>query len=213
MPNSSDFNPLLGGANPQPPAEVRLIRKADATQDFDQIAFQKDVENRIKVLHLIADEYLSEIAATQVMEVGKPPTQKELQQGIDKAEQLLVQKLDEKTVSLFVPLAPDTSFEEFTEQKKKLAKAMAVQVYNNQRKAAEVLSRDDVKRIFCTSLGTITDDAFEIAKAMVPVLVPLSLSGVLTIPVQAWLYACMGVTIARIGVRNICREYVEKQKS
>jgi hypothetical protein len=124
-----------------------------------------------------------------------------------------VKKLDERTVGLFVPLPPNVSDEQLAEQKRKLAKAMAEQVYSNRIKAKEVLSQPDVKRIFCRSVGTFTGDAFEIAKAMVPVLVPLSLSGVLTIPVQAWLYAWMGVCIARIGVQNICKDYTEKQKS
>lgn len=212
MPSSSDFNPFLGGIPPQPPAEVRLFKQADSVRDFDQLAFQRDVENRIKVLRLIIEEYPPEELEEQVIEIDKSVNIEEKQQSIDEAEQLLVKKLNERTVGLFVPLPPNVSDEQLAEQKRKLAKAMAEQVYSNRKKAKEVLSEPDVKRIFCTSLGTFTGDAFEIAKAMVPVLVPLSLSGVLTIPVQAWLYAWMGVSIARIGVQNICKEYTEKQK-
>jgi len=72
----------------------------------------------------------------------------------------------------------------------------------------EIVRRPDVREVLCPTLKSGVDDAFEIAKVITPILVPLVLAGTIAIPLNPILFATIAIVIARMGVAGLCAEYL-----
>ncbi len=77
----------------------------------------------------------------------------------------------------------------------------------DQQIAAQILKQHTINTALCKSLRSISNDAFEIAKAITPVLISLKSAGIVDIPLDAFLFATIALTIARTGISAICAEY------
>ncbi|EKU96788.1 hypothetical protein Lepto7375DRAFT_0702 [Leptolyngbya sp. PCC 7375] len=85
-------------------------------------------------------------------------------------------------------------------------KSLAREVMEARTALIHFLNWDDIRRACCSYLKDVPDDAFEVWKAIAPVLVPLSLTGSLSIPLQPMLWSVIGVVIAKAGIGKICKD-------
>lgn len=58
----------------------------------------------------------------------------------------------------------------------------------------------------CPSLLKTSDDIFEIAKSSTPVLLTLSLSGAISLPIQPVFFAAAAILLARSSIAAICKD-------
>jgi hypothetical protein len=79
------------------------------------------------------------------------------------------------------------------------------------QKAVQILKQKDVKQHLCPALESVAEDAFEIAKTLTQVLVPLVLTKAISVPLDSLLFALMAVTIAKMGVASFCADYNGKR--
>ena len=64
----------------------------------------------------------------------------------------------------------------------------------------------DIRRYICPALETISDDAFEITKAITPILVTLNATGVISLQLNAILVASIALVVARMGISSVCAD-------
>jgi hypothetical protein len=76
---------------------------------------------------------------------------------------------------------------------------------NMQAKA--IVKTRDLRKHLCGALHSISNDTFEIAKVVTPVLITLVLSGVITIPLSPLLFASLATIISKMGVSALCADY------
>ena len=74
------------------------------------------------------------------------------------------------------------------------------------RKAEELVKQQEVRERICAAVQSITDDVFEIAKLVTPILVGLVVSGVMVIPLVPPLLASVALVIGRMGIASLCRD-------
>jgi hypothetical protein len=67
-------------------------------------------------------------------------------------------------------------------------------------------SKPDLVSQICASMNRISNDLFDLAKSVTPVLVTLSLTGVLTVPAEPVALAVIAIAVARMGVASLCDE-------
>ena len=63
----------------------------------------------------------------------------------------------------------------------------------------------------CPSLLSISNDAFEVARVITPLLVGLKLSGKVDIDLDPWLFAGIALMVERMGVAGFCAGYERDQ--
>ena len=73
-----------------------------------------------------------------------------------------------------------------------------------QASAADALAKGVTKRRVCAALHRATDDPFETAKVLTPVLFPLAAVGV--IPMDTLVFSYLAMMVARIGVAALCAD-------
>lgn len=78
------------------------------------------------------------------------------------------------------------------------------------KQAEEIVEDISVKSYLCPALQSVSDDAFEIAKIIIPILVSLSLAKTITVPLDSLLFALIPLSIARMGIASLCDKKVEK---
>jgi hypothetical protein len=76
--------------------------------------------------------------------------------------------------------------------------------------AREVVERGGFRQYICAALRSVSDDAFEIAKVITPVLVPLALTGTIPIPPDPMIVAAIAVAVARVGTSTFCGDYAKQ---
>lgn len=91
------------------------------------------------------------------------------------------------------------------------AREVVEELDSTDKVAQEVVKRPEVWRHLCPALESASDDAFEIAKIITPVLVTLVLAGNLSIPLEPVLFATISIVIARMGIASLCVDF-EKEK-
>jgi hypothetical protein len=80
------------------------------------------------------------------------------------------------------------------------------------QQAEELVKRKDIRARLCPALTTASDDAFEIAKIITPILVPLGLAGTIALPLTPLFIAAGALVIARIGISALCADYPKKDQ-
>jgi hypothetical protein len=76
-----------------------------------------------------------------------------------------------------------------------------------EKQAQKVLENRTFRKLLCPVLKSISTDAFDIAKIATPILLSLSLSHTITLPLLPTAYAAVAVLIARMGVAEWCENY------
>lgn len=78
--------------------------------------------------------------------------------------------------------------------------------------AEKLVSRKDIRQHLCPALQTVADDAFDIAKVVTPILVPMVLAGTISIPLNPLFFATIALVIARMGVASLCAGYPKRNE-
>lgn len=73
------------------------------------------------------------------------------------------------------------------------------------------IAKKEVRVRLCAGLKAATDDIFDIAKVIVPILLSLDIAGEITVPTDPILHAVFVVVIARMGVASLCAETPTKK--
>ena len=71
--------------------------------------------------------------------------------------------------------------------------------------AEQLLSTGSVRRAICRALNSTSQDVFDIAKTVTPVLAGASIAGTVSIGAPVLLYAVASLIIARAGITSFCR--------
>ncbi|HEX8140060.1 MAG TPA: hypothetical protein VF544_21035 [Pyrinomonadaceae bacterium] len=74
------------------------------------------------------------------------------------------------------------------------------------RRAEELTRQREVKLRLCSALKNLEDDPFEIARATTPVLVTLSRTKLVSLDLDANLFATLAIMIASTGIANFCAD-------
>lgn len=83
----------------------------------------------------------------------------------------------------------------------------------NARLAKQLLQRKAIlQKYICPALKRASNDSFDIAKALIPVLVALSLAGTIVISLNPVFVALLSLMIARMGVSSICGDTAGEDK-
>jgi 7-cyano-7-deazaguanine synthase in queuosine biosynthesis len=78
--------------------------------------------------------------------------------------------------------------------------------------AEKLVSQKDIGQYLCPALQTVADDAFDIAKVVTPILVPMVLAGTISIPLNPLFFATIALVIARMGVASLCAGYPKRNE-
>ena len=73
-----------------------------------------------------------------------------------------------------------------------------------EKKAKELLRQEYIIKILCPPLKSVSNDAFEIAKIITPILVSLFLSGTIQLPLLPPLLSTIAILIAKMGASSLC---------
>ncbi len=76
----------------------------------------------------------------------------------------------------------------------------------SQEKAKEIIKKKKVRASLCSALKTASNDTFEIAKIITPILIGLGAAGTISIPLLPVLFAALAFTIARLGISSVCAD-------
>ncbi|MEK6751777.1 MAG: hypothetical protein AABZ00_05875 [Chloroflexota bacterium] len=78
--------------------------------------------------------------------------------------------------------------------------------------ATKIIIKRDVRKYLCPALQTASNDAYDIAKIITPILIPLILAGTIAIPLQPLLFSHLALSIARMGIASLCDDFKDKDK-
>jgi hypothetical protein len=81
----------------------------------------------------------------------------------------------------------------------------------SKKEAEEILQRQDIKAILCPALKNITNDAYDLANAITPLLFGAVLSGSIVIPLNPVFFGWMAIVIAKAGAAGLCHDYETKE--
>lgn len=76
--------------------------------------------------------------------------------------------------------------------------------------ATKMLITEKILTRVCPALQSFSGDSHDIAKIIVPILIPLVLAGTLTIPLQPLIFSYIAILISRMGVASLCANYSKK---
>ncbi|MBR8836925.1 MAG: hypothetical protein DSM106950_23700 [Stigonema ocellatum SAG 48.90 = DSM 106950] len=82
----------------------------------------------------------------------------------------------------------------------------------SKEEAEQIVRRKDIKEYICPGLKSLTNDTFNIANTIIPVLVGAILSGTLMIPLDPMLFGWITVAIAKAGTASLCNDYDSEKK-
>ena len=68
-----------------------------------------------------------------------------------------------------------------------------------------ILHDRGIKKHICAMLKSVTDDTFEVSKILISVLLPLSISGTVLIPINPIIYGFISIVISRMGIALYCK--------
>ncbi|BAZ51222.1 hypothetical protein NIES4103_38710 [Nostoc sp. NIES-4103] len=76
-----------------------------------------------------------------------------------------------------------------------------------QHEAEQLVQRKDVRQYICPALQSLTNDTFEIANKILPILIGAVLAGTLMIPLDPMFFGWIIVAIAKAGTASLCTDY------
>ena len=74
----------------------------------------------------------------------------------------------------------------------------------SKKEAEEIIQRQDIKQLICSSLTQATDDAYEMAKTITPILIVPILAETIVMPLNPILFGWVAILIARAGLAGFC---------
>jgi hypothetical protein len=86
---------------------------------------------------------------------------------------------------------------------------LPLQQKSTPEQARELTVKEDIRKYLCPALKSVSDDAFEIAKVITPILLSLSLAGTIVLPLAPMLFANLAVVISKMGVAALCVGYID----
>ena len=96
---------------------------------------------------------------------------------------------------------------------RKLARVKKESTKKMERRIGKVLQQSEVRESLSRALQKVTDDVFEISKAITPVLLTLIATGKLDIEPVPLIFAGIALTIVRMGVSAFSNEHQIKTKA
>lgn len=73
-----------------------------------------------------------------------------------------------------------------------------------EEEAKGIIHRKSLRQYLCPALQSVSNDANEVAKVIVPVLIPLILAGTIVISLNPVLFGWLAIIIAKMGVSSFC---------
>ncbi|MFH2105148.1 MAG: hypothetical protein ABII72_02830, partial [Parcubacteria group bacterium] len=70
----------------------------------------------------------------------------------------------------------------------------------------DALQDKKIKKHLCPVLKSFSSDALEISKLITPILVSLSLAGVIQLALNPMIFAGIAIVIARMGIAALCAD-------
>jgi hypothetical protein len=84
---------------------------------------------------------------------------------------------------------------------------------STKKEAEQLLAQKDIRRYLCPALQKISGDAYEIAKTIIPILIPLVITKTISIPIDTLLFAMIAILISRMGVAALCDDFDKMTKA
>jgi hypothetical protein len=108
------------------------------------------------------------------------------------------------------PGPPRTRFVDYSPRYRLEPKQPKRSALNKQREkelkatARAYLRRKSFRELLCRELKGIKGPAWWISRRLVVILVPLSLVGAISIPLDAYLFAMIAILVAKVGIDSLC---------
>lgn len=83
---------------------------------------------------------------------------------------------------------------------------------NEIKKAEALIKKNDIRDYICAALKSGADDVFSIAKVIIPILLPLSMAGTITVPPDTLSYAAIALVVSKMGIAALCVDYGKKEE-
>lgn len=71
----------------------------------------------------------------------------------------------------------------------------------------DVIKKEKLLKYLCPALRSASDDAFEIAKVITPILLSLAIVGTIVLPLAPSIFASIAVFISKMGIAALCVDY------
>ncbi|MEB3177634.1 MAG: hypothetical protein VKL59_01110 [Nostocaceae cyanobacterium] len=86
-------------------------------------------------------------------------------------------------------------------------KAFSSGFEESKKEAEEILARQDIKAILCPALKNITNDAYDLANAITPLLFGAVIAGTIVVPLNPVFFGWVAIVIAKAGAASLCQGY------
>jgi|GEM_PF-5140032 len=200
--------------------------------DIDLEIFQVQVEDELRALNtpgwLIeakANEWLngSQASKTEMHSLFPDPRYQE-QFSEQESQARLKQKLyDEQELLLIHLIMLEPENKKWRQEKSQLREKHHVtpktlgdlwqrRLEISEQKAKKLLAEEDICSRLCNALRTASNDSFEIAKIITPILVGLVVAGTISIPLLPILFASIALAITRMSIASLCGNNEDKEK-
>ena len=80
-----------------------------------------------------------------------------------------------------------------------------------EQQVEKLIARPDIRKYLCPALKSVSNDAFEIAKIITPILLGLIIAGKIVIDIEPLIFAAISIFIARGGIASMCEGYGPKE--
>ena len=77
----------------------------------------------------------------------------------------------------------------------------------NEQKARQLLTQKEIRTRLCQALQSNSNDSFEIARIITPLLIELADAGTISIPIMPVQFASITLVIARMGIAELCADH------
>ncbi len=186
--------------------EVRRSPRIEIASDIDL----SGMKQRQKILEEIRKEISGKIIIFNTGNIESllkelEASEEALYQSIQRQLQLIQKRIEEEMGEAYYGLSSSFGAIEKSIQRKKEQEEQRVL-------ATKILITEKILTRICPALQSISNASHDIAKIIVPILIPLVLAGTLTIPLQPLIFSYIAILISRMGVASLCADY-SKNKS
>ena len=77
----------------------------------------------------------------------------------------------------------------------------------SEQKTRQLLTQKEIRTRLCQALQTTSNDSFEIARIITPLLIELAAAGTISIPIIPVQFASITLVIARMGATELCADH------